>query len=232
VTGRGLVRATEVTVGAVMWSALVLGSAVMTLVVPVYTSALTQALGVPATAGLPVADVVRLSGSVRASVADAVYDPLPSTWRGQPAFDSAAIGHLADVRRVFSGARFATGASALLLAAYVGWCLARRRFDELRRGMRAGAAALGVGIALALAAAFASFDTLFSVFHGLFFATGTWTFPADSLLIRLFPERFWEVSGGAWAALTLLGAGLLVLLSGLLRAAAARVDASRTANNV
>ena len=41
----------------------------------------------------------------------------------------------------------------------------------------------------------------FSAFHGLFFAEGTWTFPSDSVLIRLFPESFWTMAGVTWAAL-------------------------------
>lgn len=231
-TTRRFARGAETAVAALLWSALVLGSAVMTLTVPAYTSALTQALGVPASAGLPAADVVRLSGQVRALVADAEFDSLPTTWKGSPAFDTAAVNHLMDVRRVFSGARLATGLAALLLAVYVGWCVAARRFRELASGMFAGAAVLAVGIVLVLAGALTSFDTLFAAFHGLFFAAGTWMFPADSLLIRLFPERFWEVSGAAWGGLSLVGAVVLALAARLLRSSAVRLDASRTANNV
>jgi len=222
----------EIAVVAVLWAALIVGSAVSALTVPVYTSALTQALGVPASSGLPAADVVKLSGEVRALVADATYKPLPATWEGQPAFDAAAVSHLMDVRRVISAGRFATGLAALLLAVYVGACLMRRRFGQMALGMNVAAGLIAVSAVLAVVAAVVDFDALFAAFHGLFFAAGTWMFPADSLLIRLFPERFWEVSGGAWAALTLLGAGLLVVCARLLRTAAARVDASRTANNV
>jgi integral membrane protein (TIGR01906 family) len=232
VTRSRVARAAETVVAAVLWSALALGCAVMTLTVPVYTSALTQTLGVPATAGLPAADVVKLSGNVLALVSDPSFAPLPSTWKGEPAFDAAAVSHLMDVRRVFSAVRVATGLAALLLAGYVAWCLAKRRFTALARGMLAGAIVLLVGVVLAVVAAFTSFDVLFSAFHGLFFAAGTWTFPADSLLIRLFPERFWVASGAAWATLTLLGAAALAVAARLLRSAAVRMGASRTANNV
>ena len=98
--------------------------------------------------------------------------------------------------------------------------------------MNVAAVLLVVAVGVAVVAAVTSFDAFFTAFHGLFFAAGTWTFPADSLLIRLFPEPFWEASGAAWAALVLAGAGLLALAARLLRTAAARVHASRTANNV
>jgi integral membrane protein (TIGR01906 family) len=225
-------RVAEVAVAAIAWALLVIGSAVMALTVPVYTSALTQALGVPRTAGLSYADVVRLSGQVRALVADSDYDPLPASWRGAPAFDAGAVSHLLDVRAVIALARLTTGILALVLATYVAFCVGKRRFAELAGGMRAGAVAAGAFVVLAALAATVDFESFFTAFHGLFFAAGTWTFPADSLLIRLFPERFWMAAGASWAGLIALGAGVLLVAAALVRRAATRLDASRTANNV
>lgn len=225
-------RVAEVAVVAACWAVLVLGVAVMTLTLPVFTSAVSQALRIPATAGLPTQDALRLSGNVRALVADAEYEPLPATWKGAPAFDSAAVSHLLDVRSVISGARLATGVLALLLAVYVGYCIVRRRLSPMRSGMYAGAGLLVGVIVLAAAAALTDFYTFFAAFHGLFFKAGTWTFPADSLLIRLFPERFWEACGVSWAALSLAGALVLFVAARLTRAAAVRLDASHSANDV
>jgi integral membrane protein (TIGR01906 family) len=142
------------------------------------------------------------------------------------------VSHLLDVRRVISGARTATGVAAFLLALYAGYCIARRRVAPFSRGMRAGALAIGLTVILALAASFLDFGALFAAFHGLFFAAGTWTFPADSLLIRLFPERFWMASGAAWAALCVTGALVLAAVARFVRGAEARLSASRTAHNV
>ena len=229
---RRLAGMAEIAVAAVLWAALVTGSAVIALTVPVYTSAMTQALGVPATAGLSATDVVRLSAQVRALVADDEYEPLPAVWAGRPAFDEAAVSHLLDVRRVIALGRFATGIAALLLATYVAFCVGKRRVQVLGAGMRAGAAVCGLLVALGVIAATADFSAFFAAFHGLFFASGTWTFPSDSLLIRLFPERFWIASGAAWAVLLSLGAAVLLACPVVLRRAEARLNASRTANNV
>jgi integral membrane protein (TIGR01906 family) len=222
----------EVAVAAVLWALLVTGSAVTALTIPVYTSALVQALDVPRTAGLPTGDVVRLSGLVRALVADSEFEPLPSTWAGAPAFDAPAVSHLMDVRGVIGFARLATGVASLLLATYVGFCVGLRRLVRLTVGMKAGAAVTVALVVLALVAALADFSWFFSAFHGLFFASGTWTFPADSLLIRLFPERFWMASGAAWAALMAAGAGVLLVSAKLVLGAEARLNASRMADNV
>lgn len=227
-----VLRALETAATATLWTLFVVGISVLALTVPVYTSALTQALGVPASSGLPASEVVTLSARVRSFVADPEPGTLPVTWRGAPAFGPGETSHLRDVRAVLSAAKLATGASALLLAAYVGWAVARRRLDGLRRGMAAGALVTVCAVVLAALAATTDFERFFVAFHGLFFAAGTWTFPYDSLLIRLFPEPFWVASGASWAALCLLSSGVLWAASRVLRTTSTDKDASRTAVNV
>jgi uncharacterized membrane protein len=96
---------------------------------------------------------------------------------------------------------------------HVAWCVARRRWRALARGMRAGALGVLGLVVFAGMAAVLDFSMFFAAFHGLFFAAGTWQFPYDSLLIRLFPERFWTTAGASWAVLAACGAGLLFLAS-------------------
>ena len=61
--------------------------------------------------------------------------------------------------------------------------------------------------------AFINFDSLFTELHALFFSGGTWLFPADSLLITLFPEAFWMGMGITWVLISLI-ACLIVCLIG------------------
>jgi integral membrane protein (TIGR01906 family) len=128
---------------------------------------------------------------------------LPETVAGRPGFDVAAVSHLADVRNVLAGARLATWVLAAGLAVLATWALLRGRRDLVSACLRAGAVATAVLVALGGVAAVSEFDTFFSAFHGVFFAEGTWTFPYDSLLIRLFPVGFWSTSGVAWAGAVL-----------------------------
>jgi hypothetical protein len=213
----------ESAAAGLVWVALALGISVGALTVPVYTSAMVQTLEVPESARLTIGDTVRLSALVRALVVDREYAPLPETWNGRPAFDAAAVSHLMDVRGVLDGARIATGISAALLAVWVGLCIARRRWRALAGGMRAGAYALFGSLVLA-------------AFHGLFLAAGTWTFPYDSMLISLFPERFWVASGLAWAALSAACAGGLLVAAravpSVTLTALREEGGSRTADNV
>ena len=65
---------------------------------------------------------------------------------------------------------------------------------------------MGLGIALA-------WPFLFTTFHTLFFPAGTWQFPVDSGLIRLFPGPFWYDTALALAALS-AAEGLLAVWAG------------------
>ena len=59
---------------------------------------------------------------------------------------------------------------------------------------------IAVGVFAAVA-----FDAAFELFHRIFFPGGNWDFPADSLLIRLYPYVFWQLSAGALGVLGILG---------------------------
>jgi uncharacterized membrane protein len=100
--------------------------------------------------------------------------------------------------------------------------LSRRERERLAAGLRAGGAASLVLLALVVAAGLLDFEVVFSGFHGIFFEEGTWTFPADSLLVRLFPLRFWTVSALSWAVLTALGGIGLLMVGRRLRRRAGR----------
>lgn len=229
---RGPLAPVEVALASLAWTALVLGLAVVVLAFPVYTSAMVQVLGVPKTAGLSVDDTVHLSALVRSLVADQEADPLPAEWRGQPAFDAASVSHLEDVRIVMAGARLATGLAAALLAIQLALSVAYRRWDVFASGMRGGAIVTAAVVLLGGGFALLDFDSFFTFFHGLFFKAGTWTFPADSLLIRLFPERFWVTAGASWAALSLAGAVVLALAARYVPRAVRQVRGSRKPEDV
>lgn len=50
-----------------------------------------------------------------------------------------------------------------------------------------------------------AFGVAFELFHRVLFPGGNWAFPADSLLIRLYPYEFWQLSATAFGALAMLG---------------------------
>jgi integral membrane protein (TIGR01906 family) len=112
---------------------------------------------------------------------------------GTPVLDERERQHMRDVRGVFIG--FFAVALVLGLAAVV--IAARRRGAAARaatwRAVWGGAVGLIATLVVVGVVSFVAFDTLFEVFHQIFFAGGSYTFdPATERLVQLFPFAFWQ----------------------------------------
>ena len=131
---------------------------------------------------------------------------------GAPVYNERELQHMEDVKRVtqstlkvgWVGVGLVLGLSLLI------WQVAggRPALESLQAGSRLTAIlmiVLGTGLVV-------GFAVVFVGFHQVFFPPGTWTFRFEDTLIRLFPERFWQVAFGAVALATLLQAGLVWLI--------------------
>jgi integral membrane protein (TIGR01906 family) len=102
--------------------------------------------------------------------------------------------HLRDVKLLVLGLKsffyfcgFVLAAALVLMAALFKGAL-KRNLPRLL--FWSGLSIVGAGILLSLLAL--SFTESFLAFHKLFFPQGNFEFPADSMLIRLFPEQFFQ----------------------------------------
>jgi integral membrane protein (TIGR01906 family) len=111
---------------------------------------------------------------------------------GTPVLDEKERQHMRDVRGVFIG--FFALAVILGIASLV--IAARRRGAARAASWRAvwgGAVGLIATLVTLGLVSFVAFDTLFEVFHEIFFAGGSYTFdPATERLVQLFPFQFWQ----------------------------------------
>lgn len=207
----------EAALSGAVWLVLILGVTLQPLTFPAYTAMLVRSEEVAARTGLSEERAVEMAQLVRAFVSDPDARPLPPIVDGRPGFDTSMVSHLEDVRRVFLGARVATGVLAAFLAVWVLVSIALKRWRPLAAGLRVGGwLAVGAPLALALLGVL-DFGLLFTLFHGLFFASGTWTFPYDALLIQLFPQAFWVTSGMVWALLVMACGAASVLVAARFR---------------
>jgi integral membrane protein (TIGR01906 family) len=202
----------EVVVASAIIAVTVLGITVMPLLSPQYVRWRVAAGDSAERTGLGEEATLEAAEAVRVFVVDEDAPALPSEIDGVPAFDEAAVEHLLDVRAVVLGARWMT---ILLCALGVAWAVVRARGargrETVRSALRSAAWLLVLGLATATVVGLTSFGALFTWFHGLFFEAGTWTFPDDALLIRVFPLPFWTDAAGGWTALVLAGAVLLFI---------------------
>jgi uncharacterized membrane protein len=93
-------------------------------------------------------------------------------------YNANEASHLLDVKRVLWGVHYAWIASGLLSLLFIN-----------RRVLRPAGGVLIVIGALGLVGGI-FFGPLFTAFHGVFFAAGTWVFPDGSLILRVFPIGF------------------------------------------
>jgi integral membrane protein (TIGR01906 family) len=194
-------------VGAVLALATV-GGALIPLQLPWFTEVLSARYSelVPSTA-LPLAEASRafvVTGAESARITLVA------------AMTADAVTHLEDVRAVLAGANRLVLVLAIVLSAWV-WTRGRRDIALLASALGAASFMLALGLLAAMSSATVDFDTFFVTFHGLFFAPGTWVFPSDSVLIRLFPEPFWMAAGIAWGALVVVACTAYVIGWALLR---------------
>jgi cytochrome c oxidase subunit IV len=116
--------------------------------------------------------------------------------------DEAA--HLRDARAVlYLFVALALAALALIVAALVHRPSDARRWQQVALG----GAGLAVGVIVLGVVAFVAFDAAFELFHRIFFPGGNWAFPADSNMIRLYPEAFWQLTAAALGLLCGVGGG-------------------------
>jgi integral membrane protein (TIGR01906 family) len=212
------VRAAESALVGFALLIVVAGAALGVLTAPWFTRTLVTRLDIATSASLPPATAADAAESVRAFVTRRDAPALPAEVAGRPGFDAAAVSHLADVRDVLLSVRLLAVLAAVALTVWVIVGVSRKRCDRLVSGFRTGAI---LCVALPVAAGIAGavdFGRFFSAFHGVFFDPGTWVFPEDSLLIGLFPEPFWMVSGVVLGvALVLSGLVLAVVSVGIRR---------------
>lgn len=198
---------TEAAVAAVLIAVAVVGLTLLPLTTPLYVRTLVRAVHAEELTGLGTQATLDAAESVRRFVLDADAPPLAEEIGGRPAFDEEASSHLVDVRNVLLPARSLALAAAALAAA---WLIVRRgRARLLNRALGGAAWLLVIFIGVAALVGLTDFDAFFTWFHTLFFAAGTWTFPADALLIQVFPLPFWMASAATWAVLVLATSGLL-----------------------
>jgi integral membrane protein (TIGR01906 family) len=135
------------------------------------------------------------------------------TFQGQKIFTESELSHMVDVKNVVQGSLIAWYIVIGLSVAILGWFLIMGQWSSLRQSIQAGGwVTLGFIVAL-LIFLLVSFDTLFTRFHQLFFADGTWLFDESSTLIRLFPFVFWQDAFALVLIFTLVVGILLVLIT-------------------
>ena len=133
-------------------------------------------------------------------------------------FNQREIQHMRDVKRLVWWVYAAAAGSGIYLLAATSWGVAVKGRDFLgvlaQRVIR-GVALMGILVAVVGVFALTGFDSLFLKFHQLAFANNLWQLdPRRDYLLIIFPQGFWFDATMGVAALTVVGAAALTLVSG------------------
>ena len=122
---------------------------------------------------------------------------------GAPFYDLDERGHLGDARVLLAIFLILGGIGIIAIAAALGtWKDRRVAIWTVVR--RAGLTSALVVVVLGFISLVA-FDSLFTLFHQVFFPGGNWSFdPATQRLVQLYPFRFWQIASTALGALILV----------------------------
>lgn len=120
----------------------------------------------------------------------------------QAGFTPAEISHLEDVSRLIICSRYFFIFSLLVLTAVSLYY--KKNLPHFFRYLN-NSAFIVLGFILSLFLyLLLNWSSAFSVFHQILFPQGNWAFPADSLLITLFPEIFWQSIFAAYFLLVII----------------------------
>lgn len=131
---------------------------------------------------------------------------------GEQVLNDRELSHMQDVKAVVTGMRVALAVCMVVLLAATFFAVRKGSKAAVLSFYRRGAWALmGLILAVLLFVAL-SFNNLFTWFHQVFFASGTWQFFTSDTLIRLFPMRFWRDGFIFVGVLSMILCGLILLL--------------------
>ena len=132
---------------------------------------------------------------------------------GTEVFNARELDHMLDVKKVVKTSLTVWYALFGFIFGALVWFFVMGGSKSLKRALVSGSW-LTIGLIVAILAFLAiSFNHLFDWFHKLFFKDGTWLFYQDDTLIRLFPLPFWRDAFIIVSVLTLLMAGLILIIN-------------------
>ncbi len=122
---------------------------------------------------------------------------------GQFFYDADERGHLGDARLLLGVFLVAGGVGIIAIGAALGTWKDRRSAVWTvvsRAGLTTAAVVAVLGVVSLVA-----FDSLFTLFHQVFFPGGNWSFdPSTQRLVQLYPFRFWQIASAALGTLIFL----------------------------
>ena len=130
--------------------------------------------------------------------------------------DPKQINHMKDVKALFRLDYGVLLVSFVIIAAYAGIAVRRKKFRDLAKSLiTGGGITLGLIILLGIGVLTGFFNALFIGFHHMAFSNTDWLLdPAVHVLIQMFPEPFWQ-DAVSFIGLLIIGMSIVTTAAGV-----------------
>ena len=125
-------------------------------------------------------------------------------------FNPAESSHLEDVKSLFSMIKKVYYLSILSLAVIILYLLKSGKFNHLMPKALVYSGMVSLLLLLITFLSSLNFTTFFTILHKPFFASNTWLFPSDSILITMFPQQFFQGFARMLFLLVLINSSVLL----------------------
>jgi integral membrane protein (TIGR01906 family) len=152
---------------------------------------------------------------------------------GSPVLEERERAHMGDVRGVFGGFYLIAAIAAVVLVVLVAGARRRGHMRRAWSAISSGMRWLIVAIVVAGVIASVAFDSVFEIFHELFFPAGSFTFdPRTDHLVQLFPFDFWSETTIVLGAVIVIVAAVVSIAAGRRASRAAAIQTAAQAEPV
>ena len=181
----------------------IIALAVLPLLTPWFMHAALDAAGSAELLGLSATQTHELSDR---SLGELVMGPGGFAFDGpdgQPFYDDDERRHLGDARLLLGIFLLAGGIGIVAIGAALGAWPDRR--PAVWAAVRHAGLATAIAVVLLGFVSLVAFDSLFTLFHQVFFPGGNWAFdPSSQRLVQLYPFRFWQIAAAALGSLVFI----------------------------
>jgi len=118
--------------------------------------------------------------------------------------------HMQDVKTIFNLIKWINLFAFILILCYSADALSKKKTKKLLKNIKTSSIIVLIVSLIKIIFLTTLFQQIFTLFHVVFFPQGNWMFPANSLLITLFPQAFF-VTVATQMFLFIIGLNLAIL---------------------
>ncbi len=170
-------------------TSIAISSLLIILLFPVFFIVWQYNLFLPAT---PIVEIGELSDKEYRKYQESTLEFLLNKSELPQEMTELEKSHMQDVKTLVLASSFVLLFSFLIFLLFIFLSRKKKLLDQAWKGLKISSLITIFIIFLLILLSLFNFDALFLNFHEVFFPQGNWMFPADSLMVQVFPEALFK----------------------------------------